>query len=156
MKKLLHFVFFAVSFRGFAQVHPSMPPEANDFYNKAMVTIKPALKNLVEINSNKFKNRTVNADSLINELKKNELLKDLNENDIEAITVLIMVQASKNADADLKNLVIKTRSATDQNPGIKYESAQQILEQKSRITATIPVVMKRISASGESTINNLK
>ena len=67
-----------------------------------------------------------------------------------------MVQASKNADADLKNLVIKTRNATDQNPDIKYQRTKKILEQKSRITETIPVVMKRMSASQESTINNLK
>ncbi len=68
--------------------------------------IKPGIKNLIEKNANKLTLRKVNIDSLIKELHKNPLLKKGNEKDLEAITILILVQVSKNADNELKDIVI--------------------------------------------------
>ena len=115
MKNLLPFIFCGFSFCSFAQVHSAMPPEASAFFNNAMRSIKPEIKNLIERNANNLKGRNVNADSLTNTLKKDPLLKKINQHDIEAITVLIMVQASKNADAELKNLVINMRKNNNQS-----------------------------------------
>ncbi len=156
MKNLLPFIFCGFSFCSFAQVHSAMPPEANAFYNNAMRSINPAIKSLIEKNAHKLKSRNVDSDSLTNELKKDPLLKGINQHDIDAIVVLIMVQASKNADADLKNLVLKMRTANDQNSDQSYNGTEIILEHKSRIAETIGMVMKKISASQESVINNLR
>ncbi len=156
MKNLLPFIFCGISFCGFAQVHTAMPPEATALYNNAMRSIKPEIKNLIEKGANKLKNRNVNSDSLANELKKDPLLKGINQHDIEAIIVLIMVQASKNADADLKNLVIKMRKTNDQNSTESYNGTEAIIDHKSKIAETLAVVMKKISGSQENAINNLK
>lgn len=66
-----------------------------------------------------------------------------------------MVQVSKNADEELKKLVIALRKKYDNNPPEK-NGTDAILEQKSRIAENVSKVMKKISASQESAINNLK
>lgn len=157
MKNLLPFIFCAISFCGFAQVHSAMPPEAIVFYNNAMRSIKPAIKDVIQKNANKLRSRNINPDSLNSELKKDPLLKGMNQKDVEAITVLIMVQASKNADSDLKNLVIKMRKTNDSNYANQdFNGTETILEHKSKIAETVAVAMEKISGSQENSINNLK
>ncbi|HEY8660094.1 MAG TPA: hypothetical protein VIL78_13760, partial [Hanamia sp.] len=75
--------------------------------------------------------------------------------DIDAIAVLIMVQASKNADEDLKNLVMNMRKNNDQS-ALDSNKTETILDQKSKMAKNISMVMKKIPASQESAINNLK
>ena len=136
-----------------------MPPEANTFYSKAMANIKPQIKNIVEKNADVLEGRTINTDSLSKALIKNQLLKNATPQDIEAIGVLIMVQASKNADADLKDLVINMRknerekNPVNNTPGNKVES---ILENKSKIAENVSILMKRISGAQDVVINNLR
>lgn len=154
MKNLLPFLFCLFSFCSIAQVNTVMPPEANTFYSKAMANIKPQIKNIVEKNADVLKGRTINADSLSKALIKNQLLKNATPQDIEAIGVLIMVQASKNADADLKDLVINmNKNEREKNaPDNKVES---ILENKSKIAENVSILMKRISGTQDVVINNL-
>jgi|SRR6185312_2816343 len=155
MKNLLPFLFCLFSFCSIAQVNTVMPPEANTFYSKAMANIKPQIKNIVEKNAGVLKGRTINADSLSKALIKNQLLKNATPQDIEAIGVLIMVQASKNADADLKDLVINmNKNEREKNaPDNKVES---ILENKSKIAENVSILMKRISGTQDVVINNLR
>ena len=155
MKNLLLLFFCSVSIYGFSQVNTVMPPEANLFYTNAMKSIRPEIKNLVENEAKKFKGKDINADSLSNGLKKVSVLKRFNQREIEAITILIMVQVSKNADVDLKNLVMSVRKNTNQNPSA-FDETKPILEHKSRIAENVSAVMKRISPSPENVINNLK
>jgi hypothetical protein len=96
------------------------------------------------------------TDSLTNALKKDPLLKGINQHSLEAITVLIMVQASKNADEDLKNLVIKIREANDQNSTEISKGTEVIIDHKSQIAETVADVMKKIPFSQQNTINNLR
>ena len=159
MKNLLPFVFCLFSICSIAQINTVMPTEANTFYSKAMANIKPQIKNIVEKNADVLKGRTINTDSLSKALIKNHFLKNATPQDIEAIGVLIMVQASRNADADLKDLVINMRkNDRDKNPrdiapGNKVES---ILENKSKIAENVSIIMKRISAAQDVVINNLR
>ncbi len=154
MKNLLLIIFCGFSFCSFAQVHSAMPPEASLFYTNAMNSIKPAIKSLIETDAHKLKNRNINADSLNNKLKNDPLLKGMKQHDIEAVGVLIMVQASKNADAELKNLVMNMHKTNEQNSA--ENETEMILEHKSKIAEAIAVSMKKISPSEESVINNLK
>lgn len=136
-----------------------MPPEANAFYSKAMANIKPQIKNIIEKNANGLKGRTINTDSLLKALIKNQLLINATPQDIEAIGVLIMVQTSKNADADLKDLVInmhkneRGKTQANDTPGNKVES---ILENKSKIAENVSILMKRISGAQDVVINSLR
>ncbi len=159
MKNLLPFIFCLFSFWSIAQINTVMPQEANTFYSKAMANIKPQIKNIVKKNADVLKGRTINTDSLSKALIKNQLLKNATPQDIEAIGVLIMVQASKNADADLKDLVInrgkneREKTSVNNTPGTKVES---ILENKSKIAENVSILMKRISGAQDVVINNLR
>lgn len=155
MKNLLLLFFCGVSIYGFSQVNTVMPPEANLFYTNAMKSIKPEIKSLVENEATKFKERNINADSLSIALKRVPVLKKFNQREIEAVTILIMVQVSKNADVDLKNLVMRVRNNKSQNSSA-FDETKPILEHKSKIAENVSKVMKRISLTPENVINNLK
>ncbi|HXR84017.1 MAG TPA: hypothetical protein VN722_06900 [Hanamia sp.] len=163
MKNLLLLFFFALSYNSYAQVNSVMPAEATSFYNSAMQKIKPELKATIEKNANKLKGRIVNIDSLSAELRKDSFLKNSNQDDLHAIVILIMVQISRNADADLKNLVIhmhkkndqapKTNSTVNESSGNMVES---ILANKRLIAENVSSVMEKLPATPETLIDQLK
>lgn len=140
-----------------------MPQEAYTFYSKAMPNIKSGIKSIIEKNAVSLNERTVNTDSLTKSLSKVTLLKHATQQDIEAIAVLIMVQISINADADLKYLVIHMpKSEQEKNEENKKgenaaeKKVERILANKSRIAENVSVVMKRISGAQDVVINNLR
>ena len=153
MKNFLLCFFCNLSLSAFSQVHSAIPAEASSFYNAAMRSVNPGIKSIIELTAFELNSRNVNTDSLSQALKKDPLLKNLPQDAIDAITVLIMVEASKNADADLKTLVMKIRK-NGQNEA-ESKKTQSILEHKSRMAENIVVLMKKIGA-GEGLINNLK
>ncbi len=97
----------------------------------------------------------MNVDSLIKELHKNALLKNGNEKDLEAITVLILVQASKNADNKLKDMVIHLRNSNSENENYK-NTAALLVENKSEIAEAVSLIMKKISGSPEMVMDKFK
>ena len=163
-----------------AQVPTAMPPDANTFYINAMPVIRQQVKDIVLHTANAIKHHKANADSLSQRLRTNKTLKGMSNNDIEGITVLIMVQASKDADADLKLVVLgmsrrneqkqqattmqtvsvnnvenKNRSIEEIND-MQNLKLQMIMERKSRMAEEISNVMKKISGTQQNIINNLK
>ncbi len=172
MKKNLLFLCLVFSFHGIAQVHVAMPPDAEAFYNKAIPLVKPGLKKLIIQTSDELKNRQANADSLIKALHANPVLNGMSSENIEGLSTLILVQASKNADDDLKKMVLGMRNdeaglVANSASGTKSESPEQIHErkqvmlqmiayQKSKMAEEISIVMKKISDNKENIINNLK
>jgi hypothetical protein len=107
VKSVLFFAFcISILKNADAQVTTAMPPDANAFYSSAMPVISQQVKDIVLRAANAVKYHKVNADSLSQRLRTNKVLKGMSNNDIDGITVLILVQASNNADADLKLLVL--------------------------------------------------
>ena len=182
MKNLLLFAFCIFILKNLnAQVPTAMPPDANTFYNNAMPVIRQQVKNMVLKTAVAIKYRKANADSLSQRLRTINSLKGMSNNDIEGITVLIMVQASEDADTDLKRLVLgmsrgneqkqeqqttmqtvsvnnvknKTRSIEEIN-SMQNLKLQMIMERKSRMAEEISNVMKKISGIQQNIINNLK
>lgn len=155
MKNILPLFFLFLSQYTFAQVKSVLPSEANAFYQNSMKSIKPAVKNLIEKNANKLTGQKVNVDSLVKELHKNALLKNGNEKDLEAITVLILVQASRNADNELKDMVIHLSNSNAESE--KYKSTATLLvENKSQIADCVALIMKKISGSPEMVMDKYK
>jgi hypothetical protein len=97
----------------------------------------------------------VNVDSLITELHKNVLLRNGNEKDLEAITVLILVQASKNADGKLKDIVIHMRQSDSDAENYKTAAAL-LVENKSDIAESVSLIMKKISGAPEMVMDKFK
>lgn len=163
MKNLLPLFFFAVTVNSYAQVNAVMPPEATSFYNSAMQKLKPELKTTIEKNANKLKGRNVDIDSLSIELHKSAYLKNSNEYDLHAIVVLIMVQISKDADADLKNLVIHMHRTNEQNNKTNLHinetsenKVESILANKRQIAENVSLVMEKHPDLPQTFINKLK
>lgn len=155
MKNLLLCIFCNISVGCFAQVHSAMPLEAGLFYNNAMQSLKPEIKELIQKKAGALKHRNVKPDSLVNTLRDEDLLKKMHKQDLEALTVLILVQASKNADKELKDLVINLGKNEEKRLSENNGTAS-ILEYKSKMANTISLVMKKLSGSQEAFINNYK
>lgn len=164
MKNLLLLFFLGITSTAFAQVNSVLPAEANNLYTTAMQSIKPEIKSIIEKNANKLKGRNINTDSLSAELHKNELLKNTDQQYLQALTILIMVQVSKNADVDLKNLVTNmhkktTEKAKKQNSSensISENKVDRILANKSQIAENVSLVMKNLSGTTETMIEQFK
>ncbi|MGN6194591.1 MAG: hypothetical protein ACTHOB_06610 [Ginsengibacter sp.] len=163
MKNLLLLFLIILTYKSYAQVNSVMPAEATSFYNSAMQKIKPDLKNTIEKNANKLKGRIVNIDSLSVELHKDRFLKNSNQEDLKAIVVLIMVQISKNADADLKNMVIHMPKNPDQNEnrnssvnGRQENMIENILANKRQIAENVSSVMEKLPDLTQTLIDELK
>jgi hypothetical protein len=181
MKKLLIFVFCLSGLKNLnAQVPTAMSPEANIFYSTAMPAVRQQVKNIVLQTAGAVKNYKANADSLSQKLRANKALKNMTANDIDGITVLILVQASKDADADLKLRVLrmsrrnqkqqeqttmqKVSSNNVENKGRPAEEVNdmenlklhEIMERKSGMAQEINNFMKNISGNQQNIINDLR
>jgi hypothetical protein len=166
MKNLLFFAFFTLLFFSknlIAQVSKVIPPDADDFYNKSMPLLRPQVKDIILKTAKAIENRKVDADSLSLTLHRNMTLKGMSNNDIEGVIVLIMVQASKDADADLKHLVLDISHKNDQKKEGQEEinqvqnlKLQMIRDRKSDMAEEVSYAMKKISGTQQNIINNLK
>ena len=181
MKTLLLFAFCILLFKNIdAQVPTAMPPEATAFYNKAMPLIRQHIKDIVVQTAHAIKRYNANADSLSRRLRANHVMKGMSNHDIDGITVLILVQASRDADADLKVMVLgmsrrneqKQQQTTIQSTSVKNAKnenrstdeindiqnlrLQVIIERKRRMAEEISNVMQKIQNTQQSIINNLK
>lgn len=159
MKNLLILTCLVFSTNIFAQSPVAMPADAYTFYNNAMPVLRPQIKNIIIQTANGLKNRRPNVDSLKKKLNTNAALKKMNDNDIDGITILIMVQASKEADSDLKQMVLsmnKNNESKDEINETKQIKLQLIMDRKSDISQETNNVMKKFSGSEQSIINNLR
>lgn len=164
MKNLFLFaiIAFNTSQNSYAQVAKAMPPDADEFYKKTILLLKPQLKKIVLQTAEAIKHQKINSDSLFNILHKNPQLKGMGNNDIEGITVLVMVQASKDADEDLKKMVMEISRSSSQNNNVAKENdlqnskLQKIMDRKSGMADEISYVMKKISGIQQDIIDNLK
>ncbi len=179
MKNLLFFALCIVVYSKsiLAQVPKVIPPEANDFYNKSMPLLRTPVKNIVLRTAKAIENRKINADSLTRDLKANTALKGMSNNDIEGIIVLIMVQASRDADANLKKMVLEISRSNDKKKQASSNSErtgknknetkddveeiqnlklQMIMDRKSDMAQEINYAMKKISSTQQTITNNLK
>ncbi len=156
MKNLLLLIFCCFHFCSFGQVNFAMPAEAYDFYNKAMPAIKPAIRNYIKTNASRLSATNMSEDSLNEVLKKEPLLTDIHEKGLDALVLLMMVQASKDADNDLKKIVIEAHKTDDKPSSENSKKTELLIERKSKVAEMALIVLKRIAPSGESAINKLK
>ncbi|MDQ2862141.1 MAG: hypothetical protein M3R50_00570 [Bacteroidota bacterium] len=120
MKNLFLFaiIAFNTSQNSYAQVAKAMPLDADEFYNKTILLLKPQVKKIILQTAEAIRHQKISSDSLFNILHKNTQLKGMGNHDIEGITVLIMVQASKDADEDLKKMVMEISRSSSQNNNV--------------------------------------
>lgn len=144
MKNLLPLILCCFFLTSYSQVHTSMPPEAKSFYQKAMQSLKPEIKYEVEKMASKLKGRNVNADSLSGEIKKDPVLKKYDQAKIDALTILVLVQASKNADEDLKKIVM-TMQDDKNHPNTSFDKTKPLIEHKSQLAKNLNEAMAKMN-----------
>lgn len=137
----------------YGQVNTIISPEANSFYNQAMPRLKPSVKTFVEKNAASLRGRSINTDSLRNRLKNEKILKNAGQQEIDAVALLIMIQASKNADADLKDLVTNKNNYDIPN---SQKRAEWIIANKSRIAENVALVMRKLPPASEELFVNIQ
>lgn len=133
-----------------------------------MPIIKPGLKNVIVKMATSLKNHRANADSLLQSMHKNSSFKGLIYSDMQAVATLIMVQASRDADEDLKKMVLSMRNHARANkspaqhptvcdqPDQKQLMLQIIMLRKSEIAEEVGIVIRRFSDNRDHIIDNLK
>lgn len=159
MKNMLPLLFLLFACDAVCQVNTILPSEATAFYQNSMQHLKPAIRNLIEKNASKLTGQKVNTDSLMRELQKDPLLKTASADDLKAITVLILVQASKNADNNLKELVLQKRNDGNKNDAEKEKDKQYALllaENKSEIAEMVASILIKSSFSPTMTLDKFK
>ncbi len=151
-----------------AQIPAVMPVNANEFYDNSMPLLRPEVRSVILKEASGMKHRKANVDSLSRALKSMAVMHGLSSTDIDGIIVLIMVQASKNADTDLKDMVMgishekeekkrdNKKASEDSAVESKNTKLQMIMNHKSDIAEEVSYVMRKISADEQSIINNLK
>lgn len=153
MKYSILLTFCLWTLYSFGQLNSSMPPEASIFYNKAIDIISPEIRNVVLANSLKIKGKKIEAEKLVTELMKDTQLKKLNKADLDWIAILIMVQASKNTDDELKKKVVDLRK----NPGQEgMDEIKRLSEFKSFLASNTAQLLENTTISQENALNNLK
>lgn len=154
MKNLLPLIFCILFLPTYSQVNNSMPAEAHLFYQKAMEVLQPEIRTKVESIAKKLKGKSVNTDSLSMEIKKDMVFKKQKSLKAEAITILILVQASKNADADLKEMVINMANEKGSSPQA-FDKTKPLLEYKSALAKNLDETLVKMNSSPRKLLEGL-
>lgn len=153
MKYFILITFCLGSVHSSGQLKSSMPPEATIFYNKAIHIVSLEIRTLVLTNSQNLKRNKTDANQLLSELKKEPRLRKLKKAEIDWIAILIMVQASKNTDDEIKMKVLEMRK----NPGTKgIDEINRLSDFKSFLADNTTQLLKNTTISQETALNNLK
>lgn len=162
MKNLLLFAIYSLSFFTYAngQVPKAMPPDANEFYNNLMPLLRPQVKNIVFQTAKEITQHKVNGDSIYLSIQSNAALKNLSKMDVYGVAILILVQASKDADEEIKKMVMAISHRPDHSGEETTETQnlklQKIMQHKSKIAEEINYLMNKISGNEVSIMKNLK
>lgn len=134
MKSFLTFLFYSLLFIPFtatAQKEPS--PEAEAFYNKAMAEINPKHVRWIKTTAEEVNEKKLSDADVMTRAKSYGVLGSMNGQDIEALAFLVLMQASKSAQEDLKAIMAKVKAINNQKAQ-QRELLSKIQQQKT-ITA---------------------
>ena len=146
MKTVFCIALLSFSIKMFAQNITTVTPQEQAFYDKAMPAIKKEYKNLVLQTAGQLKGRNINSDSLIRMMKGNKILGDLNDGDIEGLVFLVLMEASKSAQDDLKTVMGQTKAINKSKESLrnlnqpivvtKKDSSMKLIRNKQLVVQT--------------------
>lgn len=120
MKTLLAFLvcsLLVIPFSATAQNEPS--PQAEAFYNKAMAEINPKHVRWIKTTATEVNEKKLSDADVMTRSKSYGVLGNMNGQDIEAIAFLVLMQASKSAQEDLKAIMAKVKSINEQKAKLR-------------------------------------
>lgn len=134
MKTLLAFLFCSlllIPFTATAQIEPSAEAEA--FYKKAMAGINSKHIRWIKATAGEVNEKKLTDEDVMTRSKSYGALGNLNGQDIEAIAFLVLMQASKSAQEDLKAIMAKVKSINNQKT--QQRELLSKMQQQKTITA---------------------
>jgi len=120
MKILLSFLFCSLLFIPFtvtAQNEPS--PEAEAFYKKAMAEINAKHVRWIKSTASEANQKSLTDEEIQARASSYGMLGGMNGQDIQAIAFLVLMQASKSAQEDLKAIMAKVKSINEQKAKLR-------------------------------------
>ncbi|HNU14426.1 MAG TPA: hypothetical protein PKI55_08175 [Chitinophagaceae bacterium] len=172
MKTLLAFLvcsLLLITFTATAQNEPS--PQAEAFYNKAMAEINSKHVRWIKTTAAEVNEKKLSDADVMTRSKSYGVLGNMNGQDIEAIAFLVLMQASKSAQEDLKAIMAKVKSINEQKAklrnamnkinssrtisNVQLDSFHLVINQSKALQkGNNPDTVKLArSASGKSTVN---
>lgn len=134
MKTLLAFLVYSIfvtPFNATAQNEPS--PEAEAFYKKAMAEINAKHVRWIKTTAAEVNEKKLSEADVMTRSKSYGALGSMNGQDIEAIAFLVLMQASKSAQEDLKAIMAKVKSINNQKT--QQRELLSKMQQQKTITA---------------------
>ncbi len=133
MKILLSFLFCSLLFIPFtatAQNEPS--PEAEAFYKKAMAEINAKHVRWIKSTASEANQKSLTDEEIQARASSYGMLGGMNGQDIQAIAFLVLMQASKSAQEDLKAIMAQVKATNEKKE--KIRAAEAVLNDRSRTT----------------------
>lgn len=128
------FLVFLVPCSGITQSGPTA--EQEQLYNKMMGAINPRHVKWVKSTAAETNTKGLSPDSVLARARAYGVLGSMNGQDIEAVAFLVLMQASKSAQEDLKAIMAKVKSINSQKAK-QRELLSSLQQQKSMSAAQL-------------------
>jgi len=128
MKKLFSSCLLLIAFglQLFAQLNTtSTNKKADSLFTRLMSTSRPQIKNWVYSTANKYRNKDVN-ENILKSNKEFSVLGNMNDGDIAALAFLVIMQASKDAENDMKQIMDNVKQTNN------AKAQQRVLIEKNK------------------------
>jgi hypothetical protein len=109
MKLILYTLLLLGPLQSRAQELFSVPADAEAFYKKAMPAINVKYRQLVQQIATQLKGKDIIADSIATTLRNSGNIIKLGNADIDALVVLVMMEASKDSQEELKSVMMEMK-----------------------------------------------
>lgn len=126
-----------------AQEEYSASPEAEAFFNSAMSQINAKHVRWINSAAKETNEKNLSPDEVIAKSRAYGIIGGMQGQDIEAIAFLVLMQASKSAQEDLKAIMAQVKAINDQKE--KLRSASALLKSNQNITRIRLDSLKSIS-----------
>jgi hypothetical protein len=133
MKQIICTLLLLGSLKSMAQELFTVPADAEVFYNKAMPVIHVKYRKLVERTSARVKDTDITADSITKILNRSGIGVNLGIADIDALVMFVMIEVSKDAREDIKELIMEIKK----NNAAKQTLRQPEIKQRPMVTDSL-------------------
>lgn len=136
MKASIHGLFLSLLLLSLSSIaQREYSPEVEAFYAKAMSQINTKHVRWIKSTANEANERNLATEEVMEKAKNYGLLGGLSGLDIEAIAFLVMMQASKSAQEDLKSIMAQVKGINDQKE--KLREAETALKDQGRYISRV-------------------
>lgn len=136
MKASIHGLFLSLLLLSLSSIaQREYSPEVEAFYAKAMSQINTKHVRWIKSTANEANERNLATEEVMEKAKNYGLLGGLSGQDIEAIAFLVMMQASKSAQEDLKSIMAQVKGINDQKE--KLREAETALKDQGRYISRV-------------------